>query len=78
MTSTQPYLQTAGTSFVDHHGQPVRLRGIGIGGWLNMENFITGFPASESMMRAAVLDVLGRDRYELFCTSRTAPCTCGR
>ena len=33
-----------------------------IGGWLNMENFITGHPANESMMRA----VLGPDRSELF------------
>ena len=25
-------------------GTPVRLRGVGVGGWLNMENFITGYP----------------------------------
>ena len=31
-----------------------------------MENFITGYAASESMMRAAMLAVLGRDKYELF------------
>ena len=31
-----------------------------------MENFITGFAANESMMRSGVLEVLGRERYELF------------
>jgi aryl-phospho-beta-D-glucosidase BglC (GH1 family) len=33
---------------------------------MNMENFITGYPANESMMRAAVREVLGQDRYEMF------------
>ena len=31
-----------------------------------MENFITGYAASESMMRAAMLAVLGQEKYELF------------
>jgi hypothetical protein len=30
-----------------------------------MENFITGFPANESAMRAAVCDVIGESKYEL-------------
>jgi hypothetical protein len=51
---------------VDGRGEVVRLKGVNIGGWLNMENFITGYAANESMMRAAVRDVLGQDRYELF------------
>ena len=29
------------------------LRGVGLGGWMNMENFITGYPANETKMRAA-------------------------
>jgi hypothetical protein len=28
-------------------GQPVSLHGVGLGGWMNMENFITGFSANE-------------------------------
>jgi hypothetical protein len=47
-------------------GRPVRLRGVGLGGWLNMENFITGYPATEDLQRAALHRVLGRDAYEAF------------
>src|SRR4051812_4074115 len=62
---TRP-LRTEGTKIVDAQGEPVRLKGVNIGGWLNMENFITGYAGNESMMRAAVRDVLGPDNYELF------------
>ena len=47
-------LQVQGAAIVDGSGEPVRLKGTNIGGWLNMENFITGYSANESMMRAAV------------------------
>jgi endoglucanase len=60
------WLRTRGSEFTDGDGQPVRLRGVGLGGWLNMENFITGYAANESLMRAAVRQVLGQDAYELF------------
>ena len=60
------FLHTQGTTVIGIDGEPVRLRGICIGGWLNMENFITGFSANETLMRSGVLDVLGRERYELF------------
>ena len=64
--SSARMLRTEGTKIVDASGQPIRLKGVNIGGWLNMENFITGYAGNESMMRAAVRDVLGDDRYELF------------
>ena len=47
-------LRTRGPQIVDARGEPVRLKGTNIGGWLNMENFVTGYAANESMMRAAV------------------------
>src|SRR2546423_2952169 len=59
-------LRTEGNRFVDGDGVPIRLRGVGLGGWMNMENFITGYAANESLMRSTVREVLGRDRYELF------------
>ena len=59
-------LQTQGRHIVDRNGTPVRLRGVAVGGWLNMENFITGYSANESLMRATVREVLGEPRYELF------------
>jgi endoglucanase len=59
-------LRTEGNRFVDGDGVPIRLRGVGLGGWMNMENFISGYAANESLMRSTVREVLGRDRYELF------------
>ncbi|MEV4286745.1 cellulase family glycosylhydrolase [Nonomuraea bangladeshensis] len=59
-------LRVSGNHLVTPDDQPVRLRGVGLGGWMNMENFVTGFPANESSMRAAVRGVLGEERAELF------------
>ena len=60
------FLRTDGTRLVDGTGRAVQLRGVGLGGWMNMENFITGYPANESMMRSAVTEVLGREKAEVF------------
>src|SRR3954449_9685623 len=59
-------LRVQGAAIVDGSGEPVRLKGTNIGGWLNMENFITGYSANESMIRAAMRKVLGDDAYNLF------------
>src|SRR3954447_25195562 len=59
-------LHVQGAAIVDDRGDPIRLKGTNIGGWLNMENFITGYAANETMMRAAMRKVLGDDSYELF------------
>ncbi len=61
-------LHTDGDRIVDGDGNRVLLRGAGLGGWMNMENFITGYPATESEMRAAVAGVLGEERAERFFT----------
>lgn len=59
-------LSIRGDRFVDADGHDVRLRGPNIGGWLLMENFITGYAANESFMRAEVRRVLGEDRAARF------------
>ena len=59
-------LQTRGSDIVDGAGDAIRLKGVNIGGWLNMENFITGYSGNESLMRDTVREVLGDERYELF------------
>ncbi|HWG84282.1 MAG TPA: cellulase family glycosylhydrolase, partial [Deinococcales bacterium] len=46
-------------------GRPVQLRGVGIGGWLNMENFINGYPGAEHTLRARAAEILGPARAEL-------------
>lgn len=59
-------LRVQGDVVVDADGAPVLLRGAGLGGWMNMENFITGYPANEAGMRAAVAEVVGNERAERF------------
>jgi endoglucanase len=66
LETTRTPLQTQGDAIVDAEGTRVVLRGVGLGGWMNMENFITGYPATESQMRAAVVEVLGAERAERF------------
>lgn len=59
-------LKVRGDRVVDSAGNDVILRGAGLGGWLNMENFITGYPGHESSHRAAMLKVLGQEKYDFF------------
>ena len=59
-------LSTNGSRITNREGNSVVLRGFGLGGWMNMENFITGYPANEEAQREAVRAVLGAERYELF------------
>lgn len=61
-----PFLTTQGTKLVDRDGKTVILRGVGLGGWMNMENFITGYPANESAQRQMIRETLGEKKYELF------------
>jgi endoglucanase len=55
----------AGDTGVGDTAEPVVLRGVGVGGWLNMENFITGYPSTESSHRRAMRRVLGQRRSAL-------------
>jgi endoglucanase len=61
-----PMLTVKSNQLVNGDGQAVVLRGFGLGGWMNMENFITGYPANEEAQRAAIRNVLGDELYELF------------
>jgi aryl-phospho-beta-D-glucosidase BglC (GH1 family) len=61
-----PVLSVRGTQIVDASGTPVILRGYNIGGWMNMENFLTGYPGTESQHRRVLRQVLGPDLYEAF------------
>lgn len=60
------FLSVKGPYIVDESGEKVFLRGVCFGGWLNMENFITGYPGAESTLRAAVREELGEERYGVF------------
>jgi endoglucanase len=54
------YLRVDGASIVNGSGTPVRLQGHCLGGWMNMENFIAGYPATETLQRRALLKAMGR------------------
>jgi endoglucanase len=64
--SSDAVLRVSGNQIVDGQGQAVLLRGYNVGGWMNMENFLTGYPGTESQHRRALLSALGPARYELF------------
>jgi endoglucanase len=60
------FLQVKGKDIYETGGNKVMLRGVCIGGWLNMENFITGFPGTEQEHRRAIFNELGEARYNAF------------
>lgn len=64
--AAKQFLKVSGNEIVDPAGQPVRLRGIGLAGWLTMENWITGYPGHEDGQRTAVRHVLGPELTEFF------------
>lgn len=63
---TMSFLHVQGREVVDEKGKTVILRGAGLGGVLNMENFITGYPGSEHGHHASMRAVLGDSAYERF------------
>lgn len=44
----------------------LRLKGFGIGTWLNMEHFMLGLPTPDSMIQAAVREVFGKKVLDAF------------
>ncbi|KAK1996511.1 glucan 1,3-beta-glucosidase [Colletotrichum falcatum] len=59
-------LRVRGTKIVDEDGKEILLKGAGIGGMLNMENFITGYAGHEHEHRAAMTEVLGKEKADFF------------
>jgi endoglucanase len=59
-------LEVSGNLIADRQGQPVFLRGVCVGGWMNMEDFINGYPGPESGIREAIAQVLGPGKAEFF------------
>jgi hypothetical protein len=60
------FLRVKGNDIVGSDGKPILLKGAGLGGWMNMENFITGYPGHEHQVRAALLKKLGQEKYDFF------------
>jgi hypothetical protein len=47
-------------------GQPVRLRGIGLGNWILVEHFMIGLPQVDYVMRETFAKVLGPEKSAAF------------
>jgi aryl-phospho-beta-D-glucosidase BglC (GH1 family) len=60
------FLQVNGDIIVNSAGQQVNLRGTCVGGWMNMENFIDGFPGTESALRRTMMSALGEENSRYF------------
>lgn len=60
------FLRVRGADLVDEHDRVVRLAGVGLGGWMNMENFISGYPGNEERIRRLMLDRMGAESSEAF------------
>ncbi|KAF9051055.1 glycoside hydrolase [Hymenopellis radicata] len=59
-------LKVSGTKIVDEDNNEVILRGAGLGGWMNMENFISGYPGCEYQIREALTETIGQEKADLF------------
>ncbi|KAK0201036.1 glycoside hydrolase family 5 protein [Desarmillaria ectypa] len=59
-------LKVSGTKIVDEEGKEIILRGAGLGGWMNMENFISGYPGCEFQIREALADTIGQEKSDFF------------
>ncbi|KAJ8521326.1 hypothetical protein ONZ45_g1972 [Pleurotus djamor] len=55
-----------GTKIIDDEGNEVILRGAGLGGWMTMENFISGFPGCEYEIRGTLAATIGQEKAAFF------------
>ncbi|KAI0739456.1 glycoside hydrolase [Daedaleopsis nitida] len=60
------FLKVDKTRIVDEAGEEVILRGAGLGGWMTMENFISGYPGCEYQIREALAEVIGQEKSQRF------------
>jgi len=60
------FLHVEGSKILNGQGQVVILRGFNLGGWMNLENFMLGYPGHESGIRAAISQVLGEGLVRFF------------
>ncbi|TPX04158.1 glycoside hydrolase family 5 protein, partial [Schumannella luteola] len=63
---TLDWIRVDGDRLAGEDGRTVELHGVGLGGWMNMENFITGYPGNEEAFRRLLLDAMGRESYDAF------------
>lgn len=67
--NAQDFLRTDGQKIVDRYGQEIHFRGMGIGGWLEMEGYMfltSSFANSPSEIHDAIQNLIGADSTQKF------------
>lgn len=59
-------LRTRKNQVVDASGNQVLLRGPSLGGWMNLENFINGYPGIEASLRHTFKTIAGPEKTEFY------------
>jgi hypothetical protein len=59
-------LKVTGKEIVTSDGTPIKLHGVCVGGWMNMEHFLNGYPGSESRLRSLFTEYIGMEKTERF------------
>jgi endoglucanase len=63
---TSGFLSISGPSVLDGSGEPIALRGVNLGGWMNYEGFILGHPGTETLFRRSLRAGIGEVLYARF------------
>jgi len=65
----QHFLSTSGTEILNELGEPVLLRGIGLGGWMVQEGYMlqtSGFANPQHEIRATIQELIGEEATDEF------------
>jgi aryl-phospho-beta-D-glucosidase BglC (GH1 family) len=60
------FLKIKRNQIVTASGEPIRLRGFNMGGWLSMEDFVNGFAGAEHTLRETMARFIGRSKTDFF------------
>lgn len=68
VASAQDWLKVEGTRIVDEAGEPVILRGMGLGGWLLQEGYMLqlGALGQQHVIRERIVDLIGEEKTRAF------------
>ena len=68
LVGAQTFLRTEGTRIVNEAGDPVILRGMGLGGWVLQEGYMLqlGELGQQHVIRARIADLIGEEKTEAF------------
>ena len=68
LAQAQSFLRADGTRIVNEEGEPVILRGMGLGGWVLQEGYMLqlGELGQQHVIRARIAELIGEEKTEAF------------